>query len=118
MAAFGKLDLSMLEQPAGPARETVGLDAIAGCGPAADSFPLPAVQDVSGGDCRVAAGPCACLFWGGGSHCPAVLPTVGLLCRAAMLRPAVAAACCCHRNPTFTSSSRHSLLPCLLPAPA
>lgn len=49
MAAFGKLDLSMLEQPAGPARETVGLDAIAGCGPAADSFPLPAVQDVSGG---------------------------------------------------------------------
>ena len=49
MAAFGKLDLSMLEQPAGHARETVGLDAIAGCGPAADSFPLPAVQDVSGG---------------------------------------------------------------------
>lgn len=48
MAAFGKLDLSMLEQPAGPARETVGLDAIAGCGPAADCFPLPAVHDVSG----------------------------------------------------------------------
>lgn len=48
MAPFGKLDLSMLEQPAGPARETVGLDAIAGCGPAADCFPLPAVHDVSG----------------------------------------------------------------------
>ena len=49
MAAFGKLDLSMLEQPAGPAREMVGLEAIGGCGPAVDSFPLPAVQDVSGG---------------------------------------------------------------------
>ncbi|PRW56251.1 20S proteasome beta subunit type beta 5 isoform B [Chlorella sorokiniana] len=46
MAAFGKLDLSMLEQPAGPAREPVGLEAIAGCGLAADSFPLPAVQDL------------------------------------------------------------------------
>lgn len=51
-----KLDLSVLDAP-GPARglEAVGLESV-GCGPALDTFPLPAVQDVSGGGCRRCVG--------------------------------------------------------------
>ena len=44
---LGALDLSMLEGGACATRESVGLESVGVGGPAADSFPLPAVQDVS-----------------------------------------------------------------------